>query len=216
MITPTQYSDTAFQSDSEEHHDVHTWSDGAHPNVEAILKAYKAYPKIILDRLELVHGSFDMDMVRTNDNNHYPDLQKVIQVLLHSLENSMFTLEMDRLKRHGWNSIADSLDYLYRLPPEPGENQIVLKSVQAFVRFVTTNPDLPLPNISIDPNGFVNASWWSKYAGSLTMDFLPSEKIVFAAILYMYDDQKQHLSGMQTHEDTMNTLRQFFNCLVSK
>lgn len=82
----------------------------------------------------------------------------------------------------GLDSTANRLAYLDKLAEDdPEEEYIGLESLRRFANFVLAR-HLPTPKIGISPGGLAHAAWWAP-DGILSMDFLPSGKIRFAAVL---------------------------------
>ena len=80
----------------------------------------------------------------------------------------------------GCDSIADRLVYLYGLPVDgPDEKPIVFGSLQTFALFVVEYTEILHPQISISPDGFVNAQWDIAGGNIIAMEFLPSNDIRF-------------------------------------
>ena len=87
------------------------------------------------------------------------------------------------LVRHfGLESTAKRLAYLDKLADDdPEEEHFGLESLRRFAVFVLDRR-LPPPKIGIGPGGLVHAVWRAP-DGVLSMDFLPSGKVIFAAVL---------------------------------
>ena len=86
------------------------------------------------------------------------------------------------IRRFGLESTANRLTYLDGLAEDdPEEEHFVLESLRRFAVFVLDR-HLPPPKIGISPGGLVHAVWWVP-DGVLSMDFLPSGKVRFAAVL---------------------------------
>lgn len=86
------------------------------------------------------------------------------------------------IRRFGLESTANRLTYLDGLAEDdPEEEHFVLESLRRFAVFVLDR-HLPSPKIGISPGGLVHAVWWVP-DGVLSMDFLPSGKVRFAAVL---------------------------------
>ena len=86
------------------------------------------------------------------------------------------------IRRFGLESTANRLTYLDGLAEDDSEEEhFVLESLRRFAVFVLDR-HLPSPKIGISPGGLVHAVWWVP-DGVLSMDFLPSGKVRFAAVL---------------------------------
>lgn len=85
--------------------------------------------------------------------------------------------------RFGLDSTAERLAYLDKLAEDdPEEEYMELESLRRFAVFVLGR-HLPAPKIGISPGGLVHAAWWAS-DGILSMDFLPSGQVRFAAVLH--------------------------------
>ena len=93
-----------------------------------------------------------------------------------SLETIPEIISMAR--RSGLVSVADRLEYLYKLDREDGEEPINHNTMHMLVSFMIDNPELATDDITLGPDGFVNVSWdWTRYM--VTVEFLPTGNVWF-------------------------------------
>ena len=105
---------------------------------------------------------------------------------------------VDALRSQGLNEVAARLIQLIELLEEdPDEPDLAIESLLSFAEFFMQEPQLPVPEIGADSEGFVEAEWrissnrekmapsdesyWGRGDGILAMKFLPTGLIRFAA-----------------------------------
>ena len=109
------------------------------------------------------------------------------------------------LKYSGLNSTADRLAYLDGLAEDdPEEEFIKQESMHRFAIFMLGG-HLPAPGTGISPGGLVHAEWRVSN-GLLSMDFYPSEKIRFVAIL---KNSKWKTMGMLSLDHMLKEIEPF-------
>ena len=85
-----------------------------------------------------------------------------------------------------------------------------VKSLRRFADFVMKR-HLPAPKIGLNPDGYVHAVWWAdEHDGILAMDFLPSGKIRYAAVL---QDNGWSVSGVSPPDRMMEEIEPFKRAL---
>ena len=91
---------------------------------------------------------------------------------------------IDHIALSGLDSTAKRLSYLNKLVEENHEETPMgAASLRWFADFVTKK-QLPEPKIGLNPDGSIHGIWWADdHDGILTMDFLPSGEIRYAAVL---------------------------------
>lgn len=113
------------------------------------------------------------------------------------------------IRRFGLESTADRLAYLDKLAEDdPEEEHFGLESLRRFAAFVLDR-HLPPPKIGISPGGLVHAVWCVT-DGILSMDFLPSGKVRFAAVV---QDEKWSTRGVLPLDRMMEKIELFARAL---
>lgn len=88
-------------------------------------------------------------------------------------------------RRSGLESVADRLDYLYKLDVDNGDEPMNSDTVSMLVLFMIEHPDMVTDMITVNPDGFVHATWDITQSSRLDARFLPSGNVWFA---YTVDD----------------------------
>lgn len=87
------------------------------------------------------------------------------------------------IKSFGLTTIADRITYLHELAEnDPDEVDFDLESLRKLALFFIDKPQLPVPQIVVDADGFSHATWRIPDRGILIMVFLPSDMIKFVGI----------------------------------
>ncbi len=136
----------------------------------------------------------------------------------------------------GLTAIADRLNHLRALIAEdPDEPDLVLESLRSFADFFLCDDRLPVPEVGVGPEGFLEAEWripakreasvfaplvrwvrpderyWGKGDGILAMKFLPSGSIQYAAVSEPVGQGKVRLrsSGVYSKDSIMPAIQAF-------
>ncbi len=118
----------------------------------------------------------------------------------------------DTLDGMGYQKIASRLRYLYEVtqdknPDDPVMEFMSLRELALF--FISDNISLPHPQIGIDPDGFLQAEWYS-HKGSALMAFLPDGSIQFAATLAKNKENKvQNIQGTGAKDFALYAIQSF-------
>ncbi|MDE0090903.1 MAG: hypothetical protein OXP12_06065 [Thaumarchaeota archaeon] len=84
-------------------------------------------------------------------------------------------------RRAGLGEVADRLDYLHKLPLENGADPMDPDSARSLVSFlVKHHQELPVPGITMNPEGHVHGDWEFTKDSNVTAQFLPSGDVRFA------------------------------------
>ena len=142
----------------------------------------------------------------TDENESWPDLGKCLQVVYSSphedvasvlgffgLKSATWQTRIEAantpeeifgvLRLFGYNKVADRLVYLGRLSDDdPDEPQMQIESLRGLADFITSEQELPDPQIGVNPDGLTQIEWQIPPNGILAMEFLSSDLIRFAAI----------------------------------
>ena len=84
-------------------------------------------------------------------------------------------------KRAGLAKVADRIEYLYNLPRDNNDDPMNPDSARSLVSFLMKHHrELPIPGITVNPEGHVHGSW--KFTKNSNADawFLPSGDVRFA------------------------------------
>ena len=88
---------------------------------------------------------------------------------------------IDMARRAGLGEVADRVDYLYNLPLENGADPMDPDSARSLVSFlVKHHQELPMPGITMNPEGHVHGDWEFTEDSNVTVQFLPSGDVRFA------------------------------------
>ena len=121
---------------------------------------------------------------------------------------------INKLSDNGHHDIVEQLTDLYKMADEDGE-EIMLQSLWQFALFMMRSQQ-PIPEIGINPDGFIQAIWKVPNYGNLVMDFLPSNDVVFS-ILFNQDTlggQQRRVSGVVSQHDIMRYMGDFTKRLI--
>ena len=140
------------------------------------------------------------------------------------------------MRGYGLAAIADRLNHLRaQIADDPDEPDLVLESLRSFADFFMHEDRLPLPEVGIGPEGFLEAEWripaergasvvasharwvrpderyWGQGDGILAMKFLPSGSIQYAAISGPVGRGKERLrsSGVYSKDSIMSAIQAF-------
>lgn len=122
------------------------------------------------------------------------------------------------LRLFGLEKVADRLDYLRGLVnDDPGETPMNVESLRAMSLFLTSERQLPEPEIGVTPDGLMQAEWRTPPNGILAMEFLPSGLVRFAAITSPAQQGVDRLSlnGTLPKDEALAALRPFTSLLPS-
>jgi len=87
----------------------------------------------------------------------------------------------DMARRAGLGEVADRIDYLYKLPLENGADPMDPDSARSLVSFlIKHHQELPMPGITMNPEGHVHGDWEFTEDSNVTVQFLPSGDVRFA------------------------------------
>ena len=129
-------------------------------------------------------------------------------------------MELDvvtKIRAHGLNSIADRLNYLYKLPIDSQHEKCIdLKSLSLFAHFVIDRPQLPHPQITISPDGFINAEWSIEEYGDLSMEFLPLGTVRFSILFQSLNTSPRFINGTLDIDKAIRNVEPFMDKLMSK
>ena len=82
-------------------------------------------------------------------------------------------------RRSNLESVADRLEYLYKLDREDGEEPINHDTMHMLVSLMIEHPELATDVISFGLDGFANVLWnWTGY-DMVTVEFLPTGNVWF-------------------------------------
>ncbi len=122
-----------------------------------------------------------------------------------------------KIRDCGLNLIAERLDYLRKLPIDSQyEKSIDLESLSNFAHFVMDNPKLPRPQITVSPDGFINAEWFIEEYGDLSVEFLSSGDIMFSILIQSSDASPKFTNGVQDMNEVMRIVKPFMDVLMLK
>ena len=125
---------------------------------------------------------------------------------------------VDVIKSLGLNPIADRLVYLHQtIANNPDETALDLESLRKFALFIANQRQLPIPQISVSPDGFVHIEWQIAEHGILIMVFLPSDVVRYVAV---YQPPKSECPQWNTRgtlppEHVMDTVGLFIDMLTA-
>ena len=123
---------------------------------------------------------------------------------------------INALRECGFNNIADRLTNLHQTAMKEGE-AIMPNSLQNFILFVVREPRLVTPEIGLNPDGCVQAVWQIPSYGSLAMDFLTSDDIMFSMLFYRRGSRRQKPRiGMSPMGSIMHNIGEFADMLALK
>lgn len=125
---------------------------------------------------------------------------------------------LNNMRILGFDAIAERLESLYEMAEkEEDEKPIVPGSLRNFYTFIQFAPRLPTPHIGINPDGLLQAVWRVPGYGTLAMNFLASNDIMFAVILHRRDSTlpRQKISGVMPLHKTMYHIREFVDKLIA-
>ncbi len=113
----------------------------------------------------------------------------------------------------GYHKIVNRLTYLYGIlqdSDDPEDPDMDIKSLQNLALFFTKNSALlPPPDIGVDPEGLLQAEWHRSNVIVL-MNFLPDEKIVFAATSTLNGQgESEDIQGQGQWDLALNVVRSF-------
>lgn len=121
---------------------------------------------------------------------------------------------INTLRECGFNDIADRLTSLHQTAMNEGEI-IMPNSLQNFILFIVREPRLVTPEIGLNPDGCIQAVWQIPSYGSLAMDFLVSEDVVFSMLFYSHGSKKQKpRSGVSPIGSIMHDIGEFADMLT--
>ena len=87
---------------------------------------------------------------------------------------------IDMARRAGLDEVADRIDYLYKLPRDNDDDPMDPDSARSLVSFLTKHQELPIPGITMNPEGHVHGDWEFTEDSNATVQFLPSGDVRFA------------------------------------
>lgn len=143
---------------------------------------------------------------------------------------------MAAMRGYGLAAIADRLNHLRaQIAEDPDEPDLVLESLRSFADFFMHEDRLPLPEVGVGPEGFLEAEWripaergasviasyarwvrpderyWGQGDGILAMKFLPSGSIQYAAVSGPVGRGKERLrsSGVYSKDSIMPAIQAF-------
>ena len=119
-----------------------------------------------------------------------------------SLEEIPDTISLAR--RSGLASVADRLDYLYKIDPSNGDDPINQHTARMLVSFMIEHPELVTDVITMGPDGCVHAQWNITSDNTLDAKFLPSGNVRF---IYAVDDpDSEYLKVLKKGEGSPNDM----------
>ena len=88
---------------------------------------------------------------------------------------------IDMARRAGLGEIADRIDYLYKLPLDNDDDPMNPDSARSLVSFLMKHHrELPMPGITMNPEGHVHGDWKFTKDSNAAAQFLPSGDVRFA------------------------------------
>lgn len=117
-------------------------------------------------------------------------------------------------RRSGLESVADRLDYLYRLDKDDGDESMNLDTVKILVSFLIDHPEVATATISTNPNGFVHISWrWTQY-DILHVQFFPAGNVWFS--YFAKDSDSEQFKMCKTGDMSPNNMLKIIMPLVKQ
>lgn len=118
------------------------------------------------------------------------------------------------------DAIADRLDYLYEIIREdPEEGNILLQSLQEFAIFIIAKLDHPPePEIGVTQTGYIQAVWHITGYGTLVMNFLPSNAIMFAIVFEESElnTPQFRINGVLPSDQIIPPIKEFIRRLTTR
>ena len=109
--------------------------------------------------------------------NHYKSQYAHSELMTDTIPNII-----GMARRAGLDAAADRLDYLYNLPVENGDDPMNPETARLLVVFLSEHPELTTCAITVDPEGYVSASWDITQDSELDAKFLPSGNVWFTYV----------------------------------
>ena len=141
---------------------------------------------------------------------------------------------VDALRSHGLKELAARLAHLgAMIADDPDEPDLVIESLHSFADFFMQEERLPVPEIGVDPEGFVEAEWripangggmaapddryWGRGDGILAMKFLPTGLVQFAATSgpAAHGTERLRTSGILPRNRIMPAVQTFVSRLIA-
>ena len=120
-----------------------------------------------------------------------------------------------KIRKNNMESIAKRLEYLCSLKTDSQKEEATdRESLNLFANFVMDNSKLSNPQITISPDGFVNAEWFIQDYCDLSIEFLPSGTIKFSVLFQPLDLSPKFINGVQDMAEGMQTLKPFMSKLI--